>query len=223
MNIDKIIKECDEEYKKIKDIVFGDTENIDDDYQEIEEDNYKKYWVEQEKNKRTWLKYFPELKDNCGIYVLTRHEAGFHFAYVGQARKVLTRLAQHLSGFQHIDFSLRKHGIKSDYNPSGWQVMVYECREEELDAKEQFYIKQFAEKGFQLRNKTAGGQGKGKVEIAETKPKKTYYNGLKQGRKNTQKEIVKLFEKNLTFTIQGKETKNKLKAYQKFVDFLQEN
>ena len=177
----------------------------------------------EEKNKRTWLKHFPELKDNCGIYVLTRHEAGFHFAYVGQAKKVLTRLAQHLRGFQHIDLSLRKHGIKSDDNPSGWQVMVYESKEEELDEKEQFYIKQFAEQGFQLRNKTAGGQGVGKVGIAEQRPSKGYYDGLKQGRKNTQKEIAKLFEKSLTYSINGNQTKTKWKAFVKFKNFLEEN
>ena len=75
--------------------------------------------------------------------------------------------------------------------------------------------------GYQLRNKTAGGQGEGKFEIAETKPRKTYYDGIKQGYEKARKEVAKLFEKNLTYSINGKENKNKQKALQKFKDFIE--
>ena len=75
--------------------------------------------------------------------------------------------------------------------------------------------------GYQLRNKTAGGQGEGKFEIGEIKPRKTYHDGIKQGYLNAQREVSKLFEKNLTFSINGKENKNKQKAYDKFKTFIE--
>lgn len=34
-------------------------------------------------------------------------ENGFRYAYIGQAVHILTRLAQHLVGYQHIDLSLK--------------------------------------------------------------------------------------------------------------------
>lgn len=91
---------------------------------------------------------------------------------------MLTRLAQHLDGYnQHIDLSLRKHGLQSEDNSEGWFVTVIKCTEEELDAVEQKYIKEYANKGYQLRNKTSGSQGVGKKGIADNKPAKDYYDG----------------------------------------------
>ena len=70
--------------------------------------NNKQRYAILQKNKREWLKFY-DLKDESGIYILTRYDDnGFKFAYVGQAKKVLTRLAEHPMGYkQHIDFSLR--------------------------------------------------------------------------------------------------------------------
>ncbi len=147
---------------------------------------------EQEReNRLRLLNVNPYLTDGSGIYVFTREdENGFKFAYVGQARHVLTRLIQHLQGYeQHIDLSIRKHGLWSDQNPHGWFVIEFDAAEEKLDEEEKKFIKRYADKGFQLRNKTVGGQGVGKSAIGENKPSKGYYDGKKQGRADIVKQI----------------------------------
>lgn len=172
-------------------------------------------------NKNKWVKHFGAIPDTSGIYILTRVENGFKYAYIGQAKHILTRLAQHLKGYQHIDLSLRKHGFLSAENETGWDLFYTRCAEDKLDLQEQTYIKTYAMWGYQLRNKTAGGQGEGKFEIAETKAKKGYYDGLKQGYKNAQKEVANWFAKSLDYSIKGKSNKNKEKALRKFKDFLE--
>ncbi len=181
---------------------------------------YRQLKAIEQSNKRKLLQAFPYLTDESGIYALTREENGFKYAYVGQAKNILTRLAQHLVGYQHIDLSLKKHGLFSKENPTGWEIGCIKCDIDELDIKEQAYIKAYANAGFQLRNKTAGGQGEGKFEIAETRPRKTYQEGVKQGYEKARKEVAKLFEKNLIYAINGKENKNKAKAYEKFKAFV---
>lgn len=179
-------------------------------------------------NKERLLKINPALTEQSGIYILTREENGFKYAYVGQAKHILSRLADHLkasSGIftkdtQHIDFSIRKHGLRTSENPHGWSLHFQEYDLAELNEKEQHFIRVMADRGYQLRNKTAGGQGDGKFEIAETKPKKGYYDGINQGYEKARKEVAKLFEKNLTYSINGKENKNKQKAYEKFRAFI---
>ena len=172
-------------------------------------------------NKKKWVKHFGEIHDESGIYILTRKENGFKYAYIGQAKRILTRLAQHLSGYQHIDLSLKKHGFFSKENPTGWDVIDIRYPVEELDEKEQYFIKQYANAGWQLRNKTAGGQGDGHVVIGETREPKGYRDGLKQGYKNAKRDVAKWFEKNLTYSINGKPNKNKEKALKKFQEFLE--
>lgn len=174
----------------------------------------------EEKNKQRLLASFPKLNENSGIYFLTREENGFKYAYIGQAKHILTRLAQHFSGYQHIDLSLKKHGLYSAENLTGWDINYYEYEEAYLDDFEKRYIKYYATLGYQLLNKTAGGQGKGKFGIAETRPKKNYYDGLIKGYENAKKDIAKLFEKNLTYSINGEPNKIKEKALQKFEEFL---
>ena len=181
---------------------------------------FKQIKAIEQSNKRKLLKAFPYLTDESGIYILRREENGFKYAYVGQAKNILTRLAQHLVGYQHIDLSIKKHGLFSRENLTGWDIGCVKCDIDELDIKEQTYIKAYANAGFQLRNKTAGGQGEGKFEIAETKPRKTYQEGVKQGYEKARKEIARLFDKNLDCTIKGKENKNKVKAYEKFKLFI---
>lgn len=182
--------------------------------------NFKQIKAIEQKNKQRLLAVCPTLNENSGIYFLTREENGFRYAYIGQAKHILTRLAEHLRGYQHIDLSLKKHGLWSKENQTGWKVHFVEIPESELDKYEQIYIKEYANKGYQLRNKTAGGQSDGKFEIAETKPKRNYHDGLKQGYSKAQKEVAKLFEKNLDYTIRGKPNKNKEKAFEKFTQFL---
>lgn len=172
-------------------------------------------------NKERLLKVNPYLTENSGIYILTREENGFKYAYVGQAKHILSRLAQHLSGYQHIDLSLKKHGFRSAENTHGWTLRFQEYDIEELDEKEQHYIRVMADNGYQLRNKTAGGQGDGKFEIAETKPRKTYHDGIQQGYEKARKEVAQLFTKNLIYSINGVANKNNQKAYDKFKAFIE--
>lgn len=175
----------------------------------------------EQSNKQKWVKHFGDIPNTSGIYILTREENGFKYAYIGQAKHILTRLAQHLKGYQHIDLSLKKHGFYSEDNKTGWFMVYVQCDIAKLDEQEQRLIKLYANAGYQLRNKTAGGQGEGKFEIAETKEKKGYLQGLQNGYEKARKEIAKLFEKNLTFVINGKPNKNKEKAFNKFKDFLE--
>ena len=163
----------------------------------------------------------PAAIDCPGIYVFYREENGIKYAYVGQAKKVLTRLAEHLTGYeQHIDKSIRKHGL-FDKNPNGYKITVEYCLTEELDEAERKAIKDWASRGFQLRNKTVGGQDSGKVGMNENAPSRGYRDGLKQGYKNAQRDVAKWFEKNLVVDINGKPNKNKEKALQKFFDFIE--
>jgi flagellar biosynthesis/type III secretory pathway protein FliH len=75
--------------------------------------------------------------------------------------------------------------------------------------------------GYQLRNKTSGGQDEGKIQIADYKPAKGYRDGLKQGYKNAQRDIRKLFDKWLTVEY-DKTKKLAERAYQKFNEFIKE-
>ena len=154
--------------------------------------NNKQRYAILKKNKEQWLKYY-SIKDESGIYILTRYDLdnGFKFAYVGQAKKVLTRLAEHLMGYQHIDLSLKKHGIGSAFTRENkWKCeKIIHCDEAELNRLEQEWIRKCHELGYQLYNHTTGSQGQGKQVLGEQKPAKGYYDGIKQGRDKILKEI----------------------------------
>ena len=183
--------------------------------------NYRQIKAIEKKNKEKILALCPNADEGSGIYFFTRIENGFKYAYIGQAKHLLTRLAQHLSGYQHIDLSIKKHGLWELDNPTGWKVNTLRCFENELDALEQKYIKEFADMGFQLRNKTLGGQGEGKSGLDNQKPSKGYHDGLKQGYKNAQKYVANLFEKHLNYSKKSdKPNKNQEKALEKFEEFL---
>ena len=165
----------------------------------------------------------PKLNDKSGIYFLTREdEQGIKYAYIGQAKHILSRLAQHMTGYQHIDLSLKKHGLISNSNMFGWNVNFLNFPEELLDEKEQYYIKKYALGGYQLRNKTAGGQGSGKKQINDYRPGKTYRQGVEQGMKNASRDVAKLFEKHLNVSAKSNPpTVNQMKAMDKFEKFLE--
>ena len=182
--------------------------------------NYKQIYAVKKANEQRILKVNPRVPKTSGIYILTRFDEDFKFAYIGQAKNLLERLAGHLTGFkQHIDLSIKKHGLFSNENPMGWDINFIECGLEELDAKEQEYIKKYADLGYQLRNKTSGSQGKGKRSIVET-DRKGYRKGVEYGYLKARKEIAKLFEKNLAVVFQGKGNKLKEKALWKFQEFI---
>lgn len=176
------------------------------------------------KNKQKWLSLNPKLDEDSGIYILLRQdENGFKYAYIGQARHILTRLAQHLTGFQHIDLSLKKHGLfDPKENHYGWHVECWKYPVAELDEKEQFWIKHYADKGYQLRNKTSGSQGEGKAKIDDYRPAKGYYDGIKQGKKNLAKELSHIAEKHLEIRLKPEKANNSVsqKQYVKFMDLL---
>lgn len=175
------------------------------------------------KNKQRILSVKPSVTEDSGIYILTREEGGFKFGYVGQAKHLLTRLAQHLSGYQHIDLSIKKHGLYSEQNPTGWKIEFMLCAEEELDKTEQYYIYDYALAGYQMRNKTAGGQGKGKHGIADNRLAKGYHDGLKQGYENVRRDVKHLFDLHLKAVIKAnKSNKIQEKALLKFYDFIGE-
>ena len=92
--------------------------------------------------------------------------------------------------------------------------------EDKLDEAERYFIKKYANLGYQMRNKTIGGQNSGKNGMENQKEAKGYYDGLKQGYLNAQKYIAGLFKKNLVVSINGNDGVLKQRALQKFKDFI---
>lgn len=181
---------------------------------------YQEIRKQQQDNKAKILDCNPVLRDESGIYFIFRYEDDMKFGYVGQAKKVVTRLAQHLSGVKDwIDLSIKKHGIYSLENETGYHFIAWYYDEQQLNRMERYWIKYFANRGYQLRNKTMGGQDKGKVGINEN-TRKGYRDGVDVGYKKAQKEVAKLFEKNLVFSINGTENKIKQKSFDKFKNFI---
>lgn len=185
--------------------------------------NYKQIYAIEKKNREKLLAVNPKLDDGSGIYFLTRtDENGFRYAYIGQAVHILTRLAQHLVGYQHIDLSLKKHGLYAGNNPYGWKIGFLHFPKQELDKQEQHYIKAYADYGYQLRNKTSGSQGEGKAKIDDYRPAKGYRDGLEQGKKNLARELSSIAEKHLIIRLKPEKEHNKVsqRQYEKFMDLL---
>ena len=185
--------------------------------------NFQKIKAIEAKNKKRLLSINSELTEESGIYFLIRtDESGIKYAYIGQAKHILTRLAQHLVGYQHIDLSLKKHGLYSEDNVHGWKVDFLCFPESRLDEMEQHYITLYAQKGYQLRNKTSGGQGEGKKQIDDYKPAKGYHDGLRQGRKSLAKELKHIIDKHLVVSLKPEKQNNKvsINAFEKFHDLL---
>lgn len=182
----------------------------------------------EQSNKKRLLAVNPKLNEKSGIYFLLRtDENGFKFAYIGQAKSVLQRLASHLSGYQqHIDLSLRKHKLYSEDNPYGWRVEFLNFPESELDEKEKFYIKQYADAGYQLRNVSIGGQGENRDsgQIGERKPPKGYREGVQFGKLSLARELKSIIDKHLTVRLKEEKRNNKTsqKQLEKFNELLNE-
>ena len=183
--------------------------------------SYEEIKARNEQIRKQWLSVNALLSDASGIYILTREENGFKYAYVGQAKHVLSRLVDHSNGYDMwIDKSIRKHRLFSKANPTGWMVKSYSCPESTLNHFETLFIREYAGKGYQMRNKTSGGQCAGKTGITANKPAKGYYDGVAQGRANVQKELRDMFRVSLEVSIKGKPNKNKEKALRRFMDFI---
>lgn len=174
----------------------------------------------EEANKRRFLKLNPSLTEQSGIYILFREENGIKYAYVGQAKHILTRLAQHLSGYQHIDLSLKKHGLASE-KENGYKVTFELCSISALDEAERTWIKYMADRGYQLRNKTLGGQDDGKSGLDNQKASRGYHDGLAQGRKSLAKELNHIIKTHNLKIEPEKHNKVTEKALNKFWELLE--
>jgi len=187
--------------------------------------NYKQVMAIQNKYKQEIKAICPDIDDEPGIYFLLRKdEDGIYYFYIGQAVKLLSRMASHMTGYQHIDLSLKKRKWFSETNPYGWELHIIHYPVEELDKWEKHWILEYTKHGYQCRyNKTAGGQGEGKEKINEYRPSRGYRDGLVQGRKNASREVAHLFEKHLEYKPKSfPPNKNQQKAIEKFEQFLNE-
>ena len=182
--------------------------------------NYRQIYARKAECEKRIKEVCPDCPNTSGIYFLLRHENGFKFGYIGQAKHILERLASHLNGYQHIDLSLKKHGFFSAENPTGYEVHFLCFHESELDEKEKYYIKKYANAGYQLRNVESGGAA-GKNDIGERRSARGYYDGIEQGEKRARRMIADLFSKHLTVSTKKQPpTKLQEKALQKFMDFI---
>ena len=187
--------------------------------------DFRKIKAIERENKKRLLEINPDLDEDSGIYFLTRiDENDIKYAYIGQAKHILTRLAQHLVGYQHIDLSIKRHKFYADDNPYGYNIGFLKFPESDLDEMEQFFIKKYANSGYQLRNKTAGGQCEGKTQIDEYRPQKGYRDGIKQGKKSLARELSHIIDTHLTVELRREKAHNKVsqKAFEKFNELLDE-
>ena len=189
--------------------------------------DYKKVFAKKEANMQKILEVCSYAPETAGIYLFWRlDESGIHHGYVGQATKsLLQRLAEHLSGYQHIDLSIKKYGLYDMWkNPNGYHIAVIEeCAPELCDEREQYWIKYYAQKGMQMKNATIGSQGKGKANFDAGKSTKGYREGVAYGRKALANELRHIIETH-NFTIAPqKHNKITQKALEKFWALLGEN
>lgn len=189
--------------------------------------NYKQLYAIKKNNEKRILSVCPRMKNQSGIYFYTRtDENGISYFYIGQSVDCLERNVSHLSGYQHIDLSIKKRGFYSEENPYGWKLDFIHYPREKLDEMEQYWILEYTKKGYQCRyNKTAGGQGAGKEKINEFKPAKGYYDGINQGKKSLAKELSHIAEKHLEIRLKPEKQGNKVseKQYEKFMALISEN
>lgn len=180
------------------------------------------------KNKRILQYRCVALNETSGIYLFSRvNEDNENCFYVGQAKNLLERTAQHLMGrTQHIDKSIYKHKFWSPENLTGWNVDVLEyCSLNELDRKEQEHINYFLSKGWKSYNVTGGGQIDKAKDIGERQQikLKSYKNGKGLGYEKARNEVKVFFEKYLDFTIKGNTNKIKERKFNEFKEWLNGN
>lgn len=177
-------------------------------------------------NRKRLLKINPKLDDGSGIYFLTRtDENEILYFYIGQAVHIIQRMCSHLTGYQHIDLSIKKRGFYSKENPYGWKINFIHYPVEQLDKMEQYWILEYTKKGYQCRyNKTSGSQGEGKEKINEFRPAKGYRDGIQQGKITLARELKHIIDTHLKVSIRPEKANNKvsIKALEKFNDLLNE-
>ena len=180
--------------------------------------NYRQIYARKAECEK-WIKEVcPDCPNTSGIYFILREEDGFRYGYIGKARHLFERLGQHLIGYQHIDLSIKKHGMWSEENPTGYKIHFLQFPESELDEKERYFIQKYANAGWQMRNVESGGTN-GKTDISDRRPSKTYREGLAQGYLNARREVAHWFSLHLNVSMK-KPTKNAEKALAKFQEFI---
>lgn len=151
--------------------------------------NYKQlYAIKRDLEKKVQV-HNSEITHDSGIYAFERT---VNYVYVGQSKDLLNRTVSHLQGYeQHIDLSLKKHGLYSEVNPDGWRIKILDkCDFDDLDGAERWWIEYYNTNPlYNVLNITDGGQGKGKSDIGQRKAVKGYQDGKKAGRDKILKEI----------------------------------
>ena len=188
--------------------------------------NYRQIYARKSECEKRIKEVCPAITNRPGIYIFYRTDtdSGLRFCYIGQAKRLTERCAQHLQEYDHIALSLKKRGffdpLNPEANPGGWKLSVWECSGlGALDNAEIEAIREYANNGYQLFNRTAGGQGDGKVVFDNKRQAKTYREGLAQGYLNARREVAHLFSLHLNVSMK-KPTKNAEKAYNKFMEFI---
>lgn len=168
----------------------------------------------------------PNITTESGIYLFYRkNEFNETCFYVGQAKDLLTRTAQHLMGRkQHIDKSLYVHKLYSEGMPYGWKLkVIYHCAIRDLDFYEQHFIQYYLKQGYKTYNVTGGGQLDKKQDIGERQQTKlkSYKNGKNLGYEQAREEVREYFDKYLDFNIKGKSGKVKERKFEEFKKWLE--
>lgn len=187
----------------------------------------KQIYAIKEKYRLQLLELNPKLDNKSGIYFFIRKsEQNENEIYVGQSVGILDRCVSHMQGYeQYIDKSIKAHKLyDAEKNPHGYKIEFLHFPKEELDEKEQYYIKLYSENGWILKNKTSGSQGKGKEKIADYKPPKTYRQGIQAGKKTLARELSAIISKHLIVTLKPEKQDNKVsqKQFEKFNELLKE-
>ena len=135
------------------------------------------------------LNQFPWLREydkKSGIYLWYRYdEDGTYCWYVGKAKNLLRRTAQHIvDGQSHLDKSIKKHGLSECMNIvrswinnsklTTWNIDILEiCLEVELNELEQYYINKWQKDhpNGKMYNVESGGTT-GKTIIGERKQRR---------------------------------------------------
>lgn len=187
--------------------------------------NFRQVFAKKKRLQDTIKKMCPKANNQSGIYVFYRiDQNGIKYAYIGKAEhSLISRMSDHLSGYdQHIDLSLRKHGLYSkNKKPYGYKCdVVRYCLPSQCDELEQYYIKQWADNGYQMRNTQSGGTA-GRTNINDNKPSKGYYEGIARGEEKAYKQIKVFFDKYLDFTIKGAANKTKERKLAEFKEILE--
>jgi len=180
--------------------------------------NYRQIYARKSECEKRIKEVCPDCPNTSGIYFILREEDGFRYGYIGKARHLLERLGQHLIGYQHIDLSIKKHGLWSEENPTGYKVHFLQFSESELDEKERYFIQRYANAGWQMRNVESGGTN-GKTDIADRRPSRGYWDGIDQGEKRLARELKHIIDTHLVISLK-KETKTSRKALEKFFTLL---